>query len=75
MKRAPEAGQRVADPGDLDDVDAELGGARAAAPRPAIEGRLAAIRAGHRGTPYSTVTDFARLRGWSTSVPRAIATW
>ena len=24
---------------------------------------------------YSTVTDFARLRGWSTSVPRATATW
>ena len=23
---------------------------------------------------YSTVTDFARLRGWSTSVPRATAT-
>ena len=25
--------------------------------------------------PYSTVTDLARLRGWSTSVPRAMATW
>lgn len=24
---------------------------------------------------YSTVTDFARLRGWSTSVPFATATW
>lgn len=23
--------------------------------------------------PYSTVTDFARLRGWSTSVPMAAA--
>ncbi len=23
--------------------------------------------------PYSTVTDFARLRGWSTSVPIATA--
>lgn len=23
---------------------------------------------------YSTVTDFARLRGWSTSVPLSIAT-
>ena len=23
---------------------------------------------------YSTVTDFARLRGWSTSVPRSTAT-
>jgi hypothetical protein len=23
---------------------------------------------------YSTVTDFARFRGWSTSVPRATAT-
>lgn len=25
--------------------------------------------------PYSTVTDFARLRGLSTSVPRASAVW
>ncbi len=25
--------------------------------------------------PYSTVTDFARLRGWSTSVPLAVAVW
>ena len=25
--------------------------------------------------PYSTVTDFARLRGLSTSVPRATAVW
>ena len=25
------------------------------------------------GAPYSTVTDLARLRGWSTSVPRATA--
>ncbi len=24
--------------------------------------------------PYSTVTDFARLRGWSTSVPLSTAT-
>jgi hypothetical protein len=24
---------------------------------------------------YSTVTDLARFRGWSTSVPRATATW
>ena len=24
---------------------------------------------------YSTVTDLARLRGWSTSVPRATAVW
>jgi len=24
---------------------------------------------------YSTVTDFARFRGWSTSVPRRTATW
>ena len=26
------------------------------------------------GRPYSTVTDLARLRGWSTSVPRSTAT-
>src|SRR6478736_2909072 len=25
--------------------------------------------------PYSTVTDLARLRGWSTSVPRRTAMW
>ena len=25
--------------------------------------------------PYSTVTDLARFRGWSTSVPRATAVW
>jgi hypothetical protein len=30
-------------------------------------------REGLRG--YSTVTDFARLRGWSTSVPFSTATW
>ena len=24
---------------------------------------------------YSTVTDFAKLRGWSTSVPLITATW
>ncbi len=24
---------------------------------------------------YSTVTDFARLRGWSTSVPLSTAVW
>ena len=28
---------------------------------------------GHRAQSYSTVTDFARLRGWSTSVPMATA--
>jgi hypothetical protein len=27
------------------------------------------------GSPYSTVTDFARLRGWSTSVPMMTAVW
>ena len=26
-------------------------------------------------TIYSTVTDLARLRGWSTSVPLITATW
>ncbi len=38
-----------------------------------------AVPSGTRGTGavtgYSTVTDFARLRGWSTSVPRATAAW
>ena len=28
----------------------------------------------HIGNNYSTVTDFAKLRGWSTSVPLMIAT-
>ena len=28
-----------------------------------------------KNTDYSTVTLFARLRGWSTSVPRSTATW
>jgi hypothetical protein len=27
------------------------------------------------GRAYSTVTDLARLRGWSTSVPFSVATW
>jgi hypothetical protein len=27
------------------------------------------------GRAYSTVTDFARLRGWSTSVPLHTAVW
>ena len=26
-------------------------------------------------SPYSTVTDFARFRGWSTSVPLSTAVW
>jgi hypothetical protein len=26
-----------------------------------------------KAVPYSTVTDFARFRGWSTSVPLAMA--
>jgi hypothetical protein len=26
-------------------------------------------------SPYSTVTDLARLRGWSTSVPMKTAVW
>lgn len=29
---------------------------------------------GYIGKAYSTVTDFARLRGWSTSVPLSTAT-
>jgi hypothetical protein len=28
---------------------------------------------GSSGTPHSTVTDFARLRGWSTLAPRLTA--
>ena len=66
-----EALDRVRDAVDLDDVDPELG-------RPLGDharrhhGIGDRARARHR---YSTVTDFARLRGWSTSVPRATAVW
>lgn len=35
----------------------------------------AAIRLSTPGVPYSTVTDLAKLRGLSTSVPRTNATW
>lgn len=28
-----------------------------------------------KAIPYSTVTDFAKLRGWSTSVPLSTAVW
>ena len=31
--------------------------------------------AGAAGRPYSTVTDFARLRGWSASLPMRTAVW
>ena len=57
----PEPLERRPDPIDLDDVDPELG-------RPGRERGRRAI-----GAAYSTVTDLARLRGWSTSVPRATA--
>lgn len=30
---------------------------------------------GGKGLPYSTVTDLARLRGWSMSVPFSTAMW
>ena len=63
-----EALERCPDPLDLDDVDAELRRAGRYQPRGA-GGRTSVI-----GLPYSTVTDLARLRGWSTSVPRASAT-
>ena len=44
------------------------------AARPAVFGR--AQRHEHRGgVGHSTVTDLARLRGWSTSVPFRIAVW
>ena len=38
-------------------------------------GSTASVGGGHRPSGYSTVTDLARLRGWSTSVPRATAMW
>ena len=67
----PEPLDGVRDPVDLDDVDAELG-------RPLGDDARGDHRIGRRARarhPYSTVTDFARLRGWSTSVPRATAVW
>ena len=65
----PKRAERGADPVDPDDVDAELGRAGRHAAREARR-----LGVGHR-RPYSTVTDLARLRGWSTSVPRATAMW
>src|SRR3990172_1215446 len=56
--------ERPLHPGDLAQVDPEpqdLHAPRVARPAP-------------RGL-YSTVTLFARLRGWSTSQPRSLATW
>src|SRR6185503_10677955 len=68
----PEALDRGRDAGDLDDVDAELGRALGdGARREDGIGR----GTGPRHAPYSTVTDLARFRGWSTSVPRATAVW
>ena len=43
-------------------------GARPGGRATASDGSTAGI-----ALPYSTVTDLARLRGWSTSVPRATA--
>ena len=63
-----EAGDRRPDPVHLDDVDAELGRARGDEP-----GGIALVGRARVHGPYSTVTDLARLRGWSTSVPRATA--
>ena len=37
-------------------------------------GRRQAVAWGVRHR-YPIVTDFARLRGWSTSVPLSVATW
>jgi hypothetical protein len=42
---------------------------RATQPLPPLRERRAHARA------YSTVTDFARLRGWSTSLPMKTAVW
>jgi len=39
------------------------------APHPALSPE------GRGGSAYSTVTDLARFRGWSTSRPRRTATW
>ena len=43
-----------------------------------MRSRLAGDKHGkprHNDPPYSTVTDFAKFRGWSTSVPFSTATW
>src|SRR5207302_693890 len=68
---------READPRDQSDVagpyddDAHL----ALVPRPPRRGRARIPAVSILQERYSTVTDLARLRGWSTSVPRWSATW
>ena len=70
----PEPTDRRPDPIHLDDVDPQLAGASVAGLGLPVTGMPS--RPEGRAPPrvsYSTVTDFARLRGWSTSVPRATA--
>ena len=45
------------------------------APRQTAEPMNPAPPVTRKRRPYSTVTDLARLRGWSTSVPRSTAVW
>ena len=47
-------------------------GTRGANPHGGAHQASSAARS-HRSPCYSTVTDFARLRGWSTSQPRSTA--
>ena len=65
---------RGLDPVDLDDVDARARSCRAGR-WPAEHRRARGAASRCAAIPYSTVTDFARFRGWSTSVPRATAVW
>jgi hypothetical protein len=44
-------------------------------PRPARTARRTAAVSPDCTPAHSTVTVFARLRGWSTSAPRSTATW
>ena len=74
-----EARQRLADAIHLDDVDAQLGRAlgrlHQPGPRCSLHGHRPGQVADAGSSPvgHSTVTDLARLRGWSTSVPRTTA--
>ena len=68
-----EAAQEVLPPGDLLDWDSEAERGVAAEHRDdAID--VDQVDAYLVPAHYSTVTDLARFRGWSTSVPRATAT-
>jgi hypothetical protein len=50
-------------------------GKKQSSQRSAGRPNLATLWAMSEPSPYSTVTDFARLRGWSASLPMMTAVW